>query len=95
MRHLRALRQETTDAVARCVGVMVRTLVHRGPDAEGLFVAQGVALGHRRVSILDLCSTGAQPMTLGATTIGVQAPDFAVWRRAGISHGLTAQVIIS
>ncbi len=37
------------------------TLVHRGPDAEGYFFAPGVALGHRRLSIIDL-STGDQPI---------------------------------
>lgn len=36
-------------------------LVHRGPDADGFYVNQNVALGHRRLSIIDL-STGAQPM---------------------------------
>jgi asparagine synthase (glutamine-hydrolysing) len=48
---------------------MMQTLAHRGPDAEGAFVAPGVALGHRRLSILDLSPTGAQPMTVGATTV--------------------------
>jgi len=48
---------------------MMQTLAHRGPDAEGAFVGTGVALGHRRLSILDLSPTGAQPMTLGATTV--------------------------
>src|SRR5258708_741304 len=39
-------------------------LIPRGPDAYGTWVdAQaGVALGHRRLSILDLSPTGAQPM---------------------------------
>jgi len=34
---------------------------HRGPDGEGFFVKDNVALGHRRLSIIDL-STGDQPM---------------------------------
>src|SRR4029077_18739179 len=34
---------------------------HRGPDAEGVWVDQGVALGMRRLSIIDL-STGHQPI---------------------------------
>src|SRR5215211_8116292 len=36
-------------------------LTHRGPDAEGLFVERGVALGHRRLSIVDVAH-GHQPM---------------------------------
>jgi asparagine synthase (glutamine-hydrolysing) len=48
---------------------MMQTLAHRGPDAEGAFVGSGVALGHRRLSILDLSPTGAQPMSIGSTTV--------------------------
>ena len=40
---------------------MARALAHRGPDAEGFFVEGAAALGHRRLSILDL-SGGVQPM---------------------------------
>jgi asparagine synthase (glutamine-hydrolysing) len=43
---------------------MADALVHRGPDAGGCWTnAQaGVALGHRRLSVLDLSEAGAQPM---------------------------------
>ena len=34
----------------------------RGPDADGFFLAPGVGLGHRRLSVIDL-ATGGQPMT--------------------------------
>jgi asparagine synthase (glutamine-hydrolysing) len=34
---------------------------HRGPDAAGLYLGQGVGLGHRRLSIIDL-DNGRQPM---------------------------------
>lgn len=40
-------------------------LRHRGPDDAGLYVNEkgNVALGHRRLSIIDLTSSGRQPMT--------------------------------
>lgn len=42
---------------------MSDALIHRGPDAAGLWVdEQFAALSHRRLSIVDLSSTGAQPM---------------------------------
>ncbi|MHC4811434.1 MAG: asparagine synthetase B family protein [Planctomycetota bacterium] len=41
---------------------MVDRLRHRGPDARGVHRADGVSLGHARLSILDLSPTGAQPM---------------------------------
>lgn len=41
---------------------MTRALTHRGPDAEGFFLEGPVALGHRRLSIVDLAG-GSQPMT--------------------------------
>jgi asparagine synthase (glutamine-hydrolysing) len=38
-----------------------RALAHRGPDAEGFYFDGPAALGHRRLSIIDL-ATGDQPM---------------------------------
>src|SRR4029077_2077009 len=61
--------QSSHDVLGHAVARMVRTLAHRGPDAEGTFVGHGVALGHRRLSIIDLSPAGAQPMSLGATTV--------------------------
>jgi len=40
---------------------MTDAMVHRGPDGAGVWTAQGVGLGHRRLSIVDL-GGGAQPM---------------------------------
>jgi asparagine synthase (glutamine-hydrolysing) len=41
---------------------MAASIAHRGPDGEGFYQADGVVLGHRRLSIIDLV-TGDQPMT--------------------------------
>jgi asparagine synthase (glutamine-hydrolysing) len=38
------------------------SIVHRGPDAEGVFVHDNIGLGHRRLSIIDLSASGNQPM---------------------------------
>jgi asparagine synthase (glutamine-hydrolysing) len=46
----------------RSVESMNQAILHRGPDGEGVFAAEGVALGHRRLSILDLTEAGSQPM---------------------------------
>ncbi len=40
---------------------MVDCLRHRGPDGEGVYVEPGVALGHARLSVIDLAG-GAQPL---------------------------------
>jgi asparagine synthase (glutamine-hydrolysing) len=40
---------------------MVRAIRHRGPDADGYYVAPGIGLGHARLSIIDL-EGGAQPI---------------------------------
>jgi asparagine synthase (glutamine-hydrolysing) len=41
---------------------MTDAVVHRGPDSEGQWIEGGVALGHRRLSIIDLSPAGQQPM---------------------------------
>ena len=51
---------------------MTGAMIHRGPDAEGLWhdPLNGVYLGHRRLSIIDL-ESGAQPMWTAGGHLGV------------------------
>jgi asparagine synthase (glutamine-hydrolysing) len=44
---------------------MSAAIAHRGPDDEGLFAdaAEGIALAHRRLSIIDVSACGHQPMS--------------------------------
>ncbi|MCU1283534.1 MAG: asparagine synthase (glutamine-hydrolyzing), partial [bacterium] len=47
---------------AAAVRAMTDALAHRGPDAAGFHTAGPVALGHRRLSIIDLRPEGNQPL---------------------------------
>jgi asparagine synthase (glutamine-hydrolysing) len=49
------------DADPRLVAVMTSRLVHRGPDGDGFFDAPGIALGMRRLAIIDP-EGGHQPL---------------------------------
>jgi asparagine synthase (glutamine-hydrolysing) len=52
------------DVAPRAVlGRMVSAIAHRGPDDAGLFLEGHVALGHRRLSIVDLSPAGHQPLS--------------------------------
>lgn len=46
----------------RVLKAMMDRIIHRGPDMGGTHIKDGVALGFRRLSILDLTEAGAQPM---------------------------------
>ncbi len=56
------------DAARTAVTRMTDALVHRGPDASGAWIdaSRGLALGHRRLSIVDLSALGHQPMVSAA-----------------------------
>ena len=50
--------------LGNCIEKMTETLLHRGPDSSGTWIDQEnkIALGHRRLSILELSEAGHQPM---------------------------------
>lgn len=52
----------STDQIREHLTSMLRSLRHRGPDAEGMFLNQGIGLVHARLSIIDLAG-GLQPLT--------------------------------
>jgi asparagine synthase (glutamine-hydrolysing) len=61
-------RPADVSAVTRMTGAMAS----RGPDSQGVVAHGPVALGHRRLSIIDLSARGEQPMTdsdLGLTLV--------------------------
>jgi len=52
----------TKDKLRESISSMLQSLRHRGPDAEGMFLDQGIGLAHARLSIIDLAG-GVQPLT--------------------------------
>ena len=61
-------KDETVDP--SLVRSMMATIGHRGPDDEGLYASANVALGHRRLSIIDL-NTGKQPLCNETGTVWI------------------------
>ena len=57
-------KSEDKDSLEDSIKQMTDKLTHRGPDDTGFYLDenQGIALGHRRLSILDLSLRGHQPM---------------------------------
>ncbi|MBX2824171.1 MAG: asparagine synthase (glutamine-hydrolyzing) [Gammaproteobacteria bacterium] len=57
-------RQTSQDVLTHQAESMANSMVHRGPDSSGVWAeaAQGIALSHRRLSIIDLSANGHQPM---------------------------------
>jgi len=47
---------------SRTLSTMLDTVVHRGPDSAGTFMTHQVAMGHRRLTVVDPAG-GSQPMT--------------------------------
>ncbi len=50
------------DALARVGGAMADAIAHRGPDGQGVWTDDGLVLAQRRLAVIDLTPTGAQPM---------------------------------
>jgi asparagine synthase (glutamine-hydrolysing) len=53
----------TASTQAERVAAMANALLHRGPDADGRHLDWPVALGHRRLSIIDLSEAAHEPLT--------------------------------
>ena len=49
-------------AAGDCIAAAIEEMRPRGPDAGGAFLQDLVALGHRRLSVIDLAATSQQPM---------------------------------
>jgi asparagine synthase (glutamine-hydrolysing) len=66
------IRFDGTSADVAAVTRMTDAMASRGPDSDGVMAYGPVALGHRRLSIIDLSARGAQPMVdseLGLTLV--------------------------
>src|SRR5262245_14789348 len=51
----------STRTVERAMVERMRDVItHRGPDGHGIFIGEGIGLGHRRLSIVDVAH-GQQP----------------------------------
>ena len=57
------LKNNNTSPNETQLGKAVKSLAHRGPNAQGQKVYQHIGLGHARLSIIDLSENGNQPMT--------------------------------
>lgn len=53
------------------IAQMADSVRHRGPDDEGVWTGDGVGLGHRRLSIIDLSASGRNPMCNEDETIWI------------------------
>lgn len=82
---------------------MCNTLIHRGPDDQGMYIKGRIGLGHRRLSIIDLDS-GKQPITNEDGTIWtvfngeiynyVELKEFLVGRGHTFSTETDTEVIV-
>jgi asparagine synthase (glutamine-hydrolysing) len=57
-----ATKASSAEEISATIGRMVGIIEHRGPDDQGIWVGSGIALGHARLSVIDLTAAGHQPM---------------------------------
>jgi asparagine synthase (glutamine-hydrolysing) len=74
------------------IDAMAATLHHRGPDSGGIWLDHegGIALGHRRLAIVDLSDAGHQPM-LSADENLVMTFNGEIYNFASLRPGLVAK----
>lgn len=65
MCRIAAIVSRQSDALLTEISKMSETMQHGGPDGEGVFIQEslGIALAHRRLSIIDLSDTALQPLS--------------------------------
>jgi len=68
--HLKAGTPNAPPVPMEVIRAMTDAVTHRGPDAEGYHRDTGLALGHRRLKVVDLTG-GAQPMSNAEGTVWV------------------------
>jgi asparagine synthase (glutamine-hydrolysing) len=71
---------------AETLRAMTDAMEHRGPDDSGYYIAEGVAIGVRRLSIVDVVG-GHQPMANESGTI-VAAQNGELYNQRTVRHGL-------
>lgn len=73
------------------IGAMCELIGHRGPDDEGLWMSGPVALGHRRLSIIDLSPRGRNPIPNEDETVWIvfngEIYNYQQLRRELVSRG--------
>ena len=67
------IKSASTELTRRGFEEICSTLEHRGPDASGIFIDSdsGFALGHKRLTIIDLTSEADQPMESQDTSLSI------------------------
>lgn len=81
--------RRSSEELRHRVGRMTKTLEHRGPDDQATWIdpRAGVALGSRRLAVIDLSPTGRQPMQ-SASGRYVIAYNGEIYNASDIAHSL-------